>query len=84
MDGRSLESESVDSAPAAAAVAALAAQLRAGLIGHEVLVERLMTALLAGGHVLIEGPPGLAKTRAVKRLADGLDGSSPASSARPT
>jgi len=34
-----------------------------------------MTALIARGHVLIEGPPGLAKTRAVKRLADGLDGS---------
>ncbi|MFQ8431218.1 AAA family ATPase [Amaricoccus sp. W119] len=49
--------------------------MRAALIGHEELVERLMTALLARGHVLIEGPPGLAKTRAVKRLAGGLDGS---------
>lgn len=53
-------------------VTALSAQVSAGLVGHEVLVERLMTALLAGGHVLIEGPPGLAKTRAVKRLAAGL------------
>ncbi|MBY8977097.1 AAA family ATPase [Rhodobacteraceae bacterium NNCM2] len=33
-----------------------------------------MIALLTGGHVLIEGPPGLAKTRAVKRLAEGLEG----------
>lgn len=56
-------------------VAALASEMRAALIGHEELVERLMTALLARGHVLIEGPPGLAKTRAVKRLAGGLDGS---------
>ncbi|MBK4218186.1 AAA family ATPase [Paracoccus caeni] len=34
-----------------------------------------MTALLAGGHVLVEGPPGLAKTRAVKHLAAALTGS---------
>ncbi|PZX52874.1 AAA family ATPase [Cereibacter changlensis] len=60
---------------AAEAITRLAGQISAGLIGHEVLVERLMTALLTGGHVLIEGPPGLAKTRAVKRLAEGLDGS---------
>ncbi|WP_413203701.1 AAA family ATPase [Rhodospirillum sp. A1_3_36] len=44
-----------------------------GLIGHETLVESLMIGLLAGGHLLVEGPPGLAKTRAVKRLASGLD-----------
>lgn len=53
----------------------LATQVASGLIGHEILVERLMVALLAGGHVLIEGSPGLAKTRAVKRLASGLAGS---------
>lgn len=69
MDGRT------EAISPATAVAALAEQMRAGLIGHEVLVERLMTALVARGHVLIEGPPGLAKTRAVKRLADGLHGS---------
>ncbi|WP_099558714.1 AAA family ATPase [Hartmannibacter diazotrophicus] len=44
-----------------------------GLIGRTTLVERLLIALLTGGHLLIEGAPGLAKTRAVKRLADGLD-----------
>ncbi|WP_240643469.1 AAA family ATPase [Paracoccus siganidrum] len=58
-----------------APVIGLAAQVGQGLIGHELLVERLMVALLTGGHVLIEGPPGLAKTRAVKRLAAGLAGS---------
>ena len=52
----------------------LATQVEQGLIGHQHLVQRLMVALLTGGHVLIEGPPGLAKTRAVKRLADGLAG----------
>lgn len=56
-------------------VIALSGSVRAGLIGHETLVERLIIALLTGGHVLIEGPPGLAKTRAVKRLASGLAGS---------
>lgn len=56
-------------------VRALQAQVGQGLIGHDRMVGRLMTALLASGHVLIEGPPGLAKTRAVKRLADGLSGS---------
>ena len=60
---------------ALAPVTELGRQMRAGLVGHEHLVERLMIALIAGGHVLIEGPPGLAKTRAVKRLAEGLAGS---------
>src|ERR1700709_2242500 len=49
--------------------------LEHGLIGCTGLVERLLIGLLTGGHLLIEGAPGLAKTRAVKRLADGLDGS---------
>ncbi|MBY5990317.1 AAA family ATPase [Roseovarius atlanticus] len=55
--------------------AMLAARMEAGLVGHAVLVERLMIALLTGGHVLIEGAPGLAKTRSVRRLADGVEGS---------
>lgn len=44
--------------------------LHARLIGRENLVERLLIALLTGGHVLIEGAPGLAKTRAVKLFSD--------------
>ncbi|WP_146591122.1 AAA family ATPase [Puniceibacterium confluentis] len=56
------------------AVAALAGHLAEGLIGHEVLIERLLIGVLAGGHILIEGAPGLAKTRAVKRLAEAMDG----------
>lgn len=46
--------------------------LEGRLIGAAALVERLMIALLSGGHVLIEGAPGLAKSRAVKTLASGL------------
>ncbi|MIL08949.1 AAA family ATPase, partial [Salmonella enterica subsp. enterica] len=40
------------------------------LIGRENLVSRLLIALLTGGHVLIEGAPGLAKTRAVKLFSE--------------
>ncbi|HET9068089.1 MAG TPA: AAA family ATPase [Amaricoccus sp.] len=58
-----------------APVARLAEGISARLVGHERLVERLAIGLLAGGHLLIEGPPGLAKTRAVKALAAGLDAS---------
>lgn len=48
-------------------------QLATQLIGHEVLIERLLIALLTGGHILLEGPPGVAKTRTINRFAQGLD-----------
>ena len=44
------------------------------ILGQEALVERLLVALLADGHLLVEGPPGLAKTRSIKALAHGLEG----------
>ena len=44
------------------------------IIGQEVLVRRLLTALLADGHLLVEGAPGLAKTTAIKTLASGIEG----------
>ncbi len=43
------------------------------IIGQEEIVERLLLALLCNGNVLIEGLPGLAKTRAVKGLAENLE-----------
>ncbi len=43
------------------------------IIGQEILINRLLIALLADGHLLVEGAPGLAKTRAIKSLGDGLD-----------
>ncbi len=58
---------------ALAAIQRLQAQLEAQIIGQPALVERLLIALLTGGHVLVEGAPGLAKTRAIKALAAGLD-----------
>lgn len=44
------------------------------IIGQENLVYRLLIALLADGHILVEGAPGLAKTRAVKVLGEGIEG----------
>ncbi len=49
--------------------------LKGQIIGQENLVQRLLIALLADGHLLVEGAPGLAKTRAIKTLADGIEGS---------
>ena len=47
--------------------------LSSQVIGQQALVENLLIALLANGHLIVEGPPGLAKTRAVNALADGLE-----------
>ncbi|SIO17864.1 MoxR-like ATPase [Sulfurivirga caldicuralii] len=47
----------------------LRTQLSEQVIGQAAMVDRMIIALLAGGHVLLEGPPGLAKTTAVKALA---------------
>ena len=43
------------------------------IVGQKKLIERLLIAILADGHLLIEGVPGLAKTTAVRALATGLD-----------
>jgi MoxR-like ATPase len=48
-------------------------RLEGEVVGQRPLLERLVIALLTGGHVLIEGVPGLAKTRAVRALARDLD-----------
>ena len=48
--------------------------LRTRIIGQEALVDRLLIALLADGHLLVEGAPGLAKTTAVKELAARIEG----------
>ena len=47
--------------------------LETKIIGQESLVERLIIALLSDGHVLVEGAPGLAKTKAIKTLSEGLE-----------
>ncbi len=45
------------------------------IIGQHALLDRLMISLLTGGHLLLEGPPGLAKTKAVNTLASGVHAS---------
>lgn len=48
-------------------------QLERAVIGQPLLVNRLLIALLVDGHLLVEGAPGLAKTRAIKALADHIE-----------
>src|SRR5215469_502551 len=47
-------------------------RMETAVVGQRRLLERLVIALITGGHVLIEGVPGLAKTRAVRALAGAL------------
>ena len=54
------------------------------IIGQEAIVERLLIGLLANGNLLVEGLPGLAKTRAVKSLARNLEAGFSAYSSLPT
>ena len=55
-------------------ITALQNWLESQIIGQQQLVNRLLIALLADGHLLVEGAPGLAKTKAIKTLADGIEG----------
>src|SRR4029077_9791445 len=64
--------------PAADARRALEASLyecKRVVVGQDAMLERLLVALLTGGHVLLEGVPGLAKTLTVRTLATVLGGS---------
>jgi len=70
-DSRSLDVAAASLRPA---FDALSRYLNTQILGQPTLVERLLIALLADGHLLVEGPPGLAKTRAIKALAHGLEG----------
>ena len=59
---------------AAAQFKQLQAYLDSQVVGQKTLTKNILVALLADGHLLVEGPPGLAKTRAVNALANGLEG----------
>ncbi|MGB1009366.1 MAG: AAA family ATPase [Thiolinea sp.] len=52
----------------------LARYLERKIVGQKGLINRLLIALLADGHVLVEGAPGLAKTRAIQMLGQGIEG----------
>ena len=55
-----------------ASIAALRAGLESVIVGQSALLDRLVLGLLTGGHILVEGLPGLAKTTAIKALASGV------------
>ncbi|KAA0968911.1 MoxR family ATPase [Aureimonas fodinaquatilis] len=57
------------------AILALGQRIGQSIIGQDTMVERLLLGLMANGHLLVEGLPGLAKTRAIKSLAKNLDSS---------
>jgi len=74
-----MKSPTTDAAAGAAAirdfqdtVAAVRAEIAKVVVGHATAIERIVTAFLAGGHVLIEGVPGIGKTLLVRSLADAL------------
>lgn len=56
------------------ALTQLKAFINQQVIGQDVLVERMLIGLLADGHILVEGAPGLAKTRAINVLSKGIQG----------
>ena len=60
--------------PERAAFQALGKAANELIIGQERLMRRLVMALLCHGHLLVEGAPGLAKTRAIKVLAESIEG----------
>ncbi|SFK67990.1 MoxR-like ATPase [Nitrosomonas aestuarii] len=51
----------------------LSHEIEQQIVGQQALVQRLLLTLLCDGHLLLEGAPGLAKTRAIKTLASGLE-----------
>ncbi len=64
-----------DEIPVRDAIEGALYEMKRVIVGQDAMLERLLVALLAGGHVLLEGVPGLAKTLTVRTLADVLGGS---------
>ena len=76
MDSQSVQQENTTIASTAAFTSfdQLRRQLREKILGQGALVDNLLIALLADGHLLVEGAPGLAKTTAIKELARRIEG----------
>ena len=64
-----------DPADPRATAEAIMFEIRRVIVGQDEMLERVLVGLLAGGHLLLEGVPGLAKTLTIKTLADVLGGS---------
>ncbi|MGD2055349.1 MAG: AAA family ATPase, partial [Gammaproteobacteria bacterium] len=69
-----LQQESPADRTSQAAFTRLREELEQCIIGQPTLIEHLLVALLADGHLLVEGAPGLAKTTAIKELARRIEG----------
>jgi hypothetical protein len=59
--------------PAIEAIKQLKSYLGQHIIGQDDLINRMLIALLSDGHILVEGAPGLAKTRAINCLSQGIE-----------
>jgi MoxR-like ATPase len=66
--------ERMELAPDAPLMEHVLYQVKKVIVGQDLLLERLLVALLARGHLLVEGVPGLAKTMAIKTLAEAIGG----------
>ena len=73
-DQVNLRKLSAEDSATGVAFARLREQIEERIIGQQALVDRLLIALLADGHLLVEGAPGLAKTTAIKELAQRIEG----------
>src|SRR3954462_835488 len=67
-------SETATPTPSAGPIEKVLYEVKKTIVGQDALLERLLVALLARGHILVEGVPGLAKTLAVKSLAEAIGG----------
>jgi MoxR-like ATPase len=69
-----MSEESIDAGGSPHVLTQLKNFISTRIIGQETLIERMLIALLADGHILVEGAPGLAKTRAINILSKGIEG----------
>ena len=60
--------------PLSTVFSTLSSRLETRIVGQSKLIERLLMSLLADGHLLVEGAPGLAKTKAIQTLGDEIEG----------
>jgi MoxR-like ATPase len=65
-----IQTEAAELEPASELLKKVRLELSRRIVGQEEMIDGLLTALIAGGHILLEGVPGLATTRAVKSLAE--------------
>jgi MoxR-like ATPase len=75
MDRTELTMETDNATAARVALEETLYEIKRVIVGQDAMLERVLVALLVGGHVLLEGVPGLAKTLTVKTLADVVSGS---------